>query len=45
MKDLQKLLIGYDFKTQQQIRELYKLDKSQLVLYIINLKNVLKLKK
>ena len=39
MTELEKALIGYDYNTQKQIRELYKLDKTQLALYIINLEN------
>ena len=45
MTKLEKTLIGFDYNTQKQIRELYKLDKTQLALYIINLENsILKLK-
>ena len=45
MTELEKTLIGFDYNTQKQIRELYKLDKTQLALHIINLENsILKLK-
>ena len=39
MENLDKILIGYDYETQKEIRRLYALDKLQLVLYILNLEN------
>jgi len=35
--NIDKILIGYDRETQQKIRELYKYDKSSLILHILNI--------
>ena len=37
MENIDKMIVGYDFKTQTKIRELLKYTKFQLVLQILNL--------
>jgi hypothetical protein len=39
MESLEKLLVAYDYETQKRIRELYKCDKIQLILHILNIED------